>query len=258
MLASLTPDLVLLQEVNLNSLRLLLAESGLDWIRNAVDLRRPGQGDAPVRRRGVSVAGRGREPLTSLLLLDLPLPERTLICELPIQGGETLTVASYHAPPGVSWHEKKPQQAVGFANWLKTVKGPAILGLDANTPKLDTIDFANTRTHWHTGDRKLNGEPGDDLLVGSGHIHGLEDALRLWLDDHPEELAQIRREHPLGPLAVSHRTGKRKGQPGTDRRFDSIWVSNHFQVRKVEYLYEQSLAAGSDHAAVVADLTLNL
>jgi endonuclease/exonuclease/phosphatase family metal-dependent hydrolase len=258
LLSSLGPDFVLLQEVNLKSLPLLLAESGLNWTRNAVDLREPFPDDSPVRRRGVSVAGRGPEPVTSRLLLDLPLPERTLICEIPTRPDELLIVASYHAPPGVNWHEKKPQQAVGFARSLATVNGPALFGIDANTPKLDAIDFADTRTHWHTGDKKLKGAPGDDVLVGPHHIHALEDTLRLWLADHPEQLAQIRRDHPSGPLAVSHRTGRRTNHPGTDRRFDSIWVSKHFHVRNVQYLYEKAIAAGSDHAAVVADLTLNV
>jgi endonuclease/exonuclease/phosphatase family metal-dependent hydrolase len=250
------PDLVLLQEVNPNSLPLLLGEAGLGWCRSAVDLRTPSPDDTPVRRRGVSVAGRGPLPLASRLLLELPLPERALVCEIPIGSQESLTVASYHAPPGVNWHEKKPQQAVRFADWLRTVTAPALLGIDANTPKVDAIDLADTRTHWHTGDRKLHGEPGDDLLVGPGRVHALEDALRRWLSDHPDELERIRRERPSGPLALSHRTGRRKTHPGTDRRFDSIWISRHFQVESIDYLYDQSVTAGSDHAAVLVDLVL--
>lgn len=92
--------------------------------------------------------------------------------------------------------------------------------------------------------------------MGPGHVHGLEDALRRWLAEHPDELEAIRRARPSGPLALSHRTGRRKNHPGTDRRFDSIWVSKHFQVDAVDYLYERSVEAGSDHAAVVVDLVL--
>lgn len=37
------------------------------------------------------------------------------------------------------------------------------------------------RTHWHTGDRHLDGLPGDDLLVGPEPIYPLRDGLRTWL-----------------------------------------------------------------------------
>jgi hypothetical protein len=55
---------------------------------------------------------------------------------------------------------------LAFAVWLTTVPGPAAFGADANTPLIDAIDFNQARTHWQTGDRKLMGAWGDDLLVG--------------------------------------------------------------------------------------------
>ncbi len=35
-----------------------------------------------------------------------------LLRRIPLDRGLTLTVVSYHAPPGVNWQEKKPEQAV--------------------------------------------------------------------------------------------------------------------------------------------------
>lgn len=162
--------------------------------------------------------------------------------------------AVYHAPPGVSWFEKKAQQAVAFADWVAAVDGPVILGADANTPLVDHPDFEAVRTHWHSGKRRLRGAPGDDRLWAATKIHGLEDALRSWLRQNPQALAEIRASRPSGPLAFSHYTGKRTNSPGVPRRFDSIWVSSHFAVSAVAYPYEESIRAGSDHAAVVADL----
>jgi endonuclease/exonuclease/phosphatase (EEP) superfamily protein YafD len=184
-----------------------------------------------------------------------PLPEQVLTALVDI-GGIEVTVASYHAPPGVTWFEKKPAQAVAFAQQLAAVVGPVLFGADANTPRVDAIDFALTRTHWHTGARKLKGAPGDDLLFGPEKIHWLDDGLRRYLETHPAELSKLQADRPEGPLAVSYRTGKRKAHPGTDRRFDSIWVSNHFAVDAIAYPYDASIAAGSDHAAVVADLSM--
>lgn len=87
-------------------------------------------------------------------------------------------------------------------------------------------------------------------------IHPLRDALRRWFDQHSEALEAVRRDFPTGPLRVSHHTGRRKTSPGNPRRFDSIWVSDHFTVGRIDYPYAESCAAGSDHSAVVADLTL--
>jgi hypothetical protein len=70
--------------------------------------------------------------------------------------------------------------------------GSLLFGADANTPLIDECDFANTRTHWYTGNKRLNGEPGDDLLCGADKVHGLDDALRHWLALHPEEMDRIR------------------------------------------------------------------
>jgi hypothetical protein len=91
----------------------------------------------------------------------------------------------------VSWGIAKPRQAVALARWLSVQQGPVLLGADANTPLIDAVDFAATRTHWHTGSRRLNGEPGDDLLFGPDKIHPLDDGLRRWLADHPAETAAL-------------------------------------------------------------------
>ena len=158
-------------------------------------------------------------------------------------------------PPGVSYGIAKPRQAVAFASWLEGHRGPALFGADANTPLVDAVDFAAMRTHWHTGDRRLNGEPGDDLLFGPGKKHALDDALRRWLAEHPDEMAALavngRRATRCHP---SHRTAE--NAHGTGLRFDSVWISSHWTVRHIEHLYDGVIAAGSDHAVVVADVDL--
>ena len=104
--------------------------------------------------------------------------------------------------------------------------------------------------------KDLNGEPGDDLLVGPDKIHELEDAFRVHLRQNPAVAARIVEQNPEGPLAVSHRTGKRKNSAGNPQRYDAIWVSPEFDVGNVDYLYEKSVEAGSDHALVAADVSL--
>jgi hypothetical protein len=156
---------------------------------------------------------------------------------------------SYHAPPGVNWGLVKPRQANTCASWLATQAGPMLFGADANTPLVDAIDFADTRTHWHTGDRHLQGEPGDDRLWGPAKVHALDDALRRWLSERADTNAALRQTAPHGPLAITHRTGRRKNSAGTARRFDSVWISHHWRMREIQHLYDEGLAAGSARAA---------
>jgi len=253
LLRTLSPDLILLQEVNPGSAEVLGEAAAVDWLIRAVDLRSPEPDDRPVRSRGVAIAGRGQPPHRAWLPAAVPLPERILIAQLQ-SGGLGVTAVSYHAPPGVNWGLIKPRQAVAFASWLGAATGPVILGADANTPKIDAADFALTRTHWHTGARHLRGEPGDDLLFGPGKIHGLDDALRRWLAGHPDVAAAAAADRPRGPIVITHRTGKRRNSPGTGRRFDSIWVTPHWAVEHIDHLYNDAIRAGSDHAIVLADL----
>lgn len=252
-LAKLRPDLVLLQEVNPRSSDVLMTESGLAWLVRSVDLRAAAPDDRPVRRRGVAIAGKGPRPEeVALLPGDIALPERALTACVVLDGGP-MTALSYHAPPGVNWGIDKVRQAWACVRWLGVQHGPVVMGADGNTPEFAMPDFKDSRTHWHTGMRKLAGEPGDDILFGPNKRHRLTDALRTWLGQHPEEFGRIRTDYPAGPLALSHRTGRRRDSPGIDRRFDSIWLTPEFQVEGVAYPYQESIDAGSDHSAVVVD-----
>jgi hypothetical protein len=264
LLRELAPELMLLQEVNPGSSAVLADAAGADWMVKAIDLR--SRGSDISRRHGVAIAGHGLPPCRSWLLGEIELSERILLIETHTEGTPFIAV-SYHAPPGVSYGIAKPRQAVAFASWLSIQNGPLLFGADANTPLIDAFDFANTRTHWHTGNRHLHGEPGDDLLFGPDKVHDLDDALRRWLAFHPDEMDRLRASRPLAsptrrgmnsepPLAITHRTGRRKNSPGTGRRFDSVWVSRHWVVRDIKHLYEQGIAADSDHAPVMVDLDL--
>ena len=146
LLRELAPDLMLLQELNPDSSAVLADAAGADWMVRAIDLRTPEPVDSPVRRRGVAIAGHGLHPCRSWLLDEIRLSERILLIETQTEGTPFIA-ASYHAPPGVTWGIVKPRQAVAFASWLSTQNVPLLFGADANTPLIDALDFANTRTH---------------------------------------------------------------------------------------------------------------
>lgn len=247
------PDVVMFQEANRRCIDLVCSRAGLGWRHVAAEIRTAEETDTPVRQRGVALAGTGPAPASAEILHDVPLPERTIHASVELGGVET-RVASYHAPPGVTWFEKKPQQAVAFARWLAAQGGRVLFGADANTPEVDHPDFSSTRTHWHSGHSRLDGQPGDDLLWAESKAHHLQDALRVWLRENDEVAADLAAANPSGPLAITHRTGRRKASPGTARRYDCVWISDHFTVEAIDHPYEESVAAGSDHSAVVVDL----
>jgi hypothetical protein len=59
----------------------------------------------------------------------------------------------------------------------------------------------------------------------------------------------LRASNPSGPLAITHRTGRRKNSPGTGRRFDFVCVSHHWVVRHIEHPYEEGIAASRDEVS---------
>lgn len=250
-------DLVLLQEVSQGGLPRFCEAAGLDWFVHLreeffdlLSVRGRASGWA-AQARCVAIAGRGERMRGATVFPDLPLPEKVLAGWIDM-GGVRTTVVSFHAPVG-GWGLVKPRQAVRLAEWLACVDGPVVFAGDFNTPWLDPPDFDRVRTHWHTGDTKMGGALGDDLLVGPAPVHGLRDALRTFLGARPDELQAIRAARPDGPLALSYCKGERDDQRC---RYDAVWLSDHFEVDSVEYLYEESVAAGTDHALVLVDATL--
>ena len=125
------------------------------------------------------------------------------------------------------------------------------MGGDFNTPLLDPLDDDGVQTHWHTGSPKLGNIVGDDVLVGPHPWHGLRDAFRTWLAENEAEREVIRRDRPNGPLETTHRL---RGK--TPMRYDQIWLSEHFMVQGVQHLYAEAIEAGTDHALVIAEVTL--
>jgi hypothetical protein len=193
-----------------------------------------------VRRRGSGILGW------------LPRPEKFVFAEVLMPGwSRPVTVASYHASPG----DGKPECTLQVAHWLELEFGPAILGLDANSPGVDHPDPEQSVFYWQDPPF-AHCEP---ALIGppSARRHRLEDAFRLALADNPAQLDAIRAARPDGPLAVTYNRNPNAGG-FTPSRYDSLWVSPEFAVASVDHLWDdqrRSPLGGSDHAMVVATLT---
>jgi exonuclease III len=215
-----------------------------DWAISSLALRPPGPHEGRSRRLGCSLFGRAPFRLVaSGVLGHLAFPERSLVA-IADDGAGPITLGSFHMPPGASWGKIKPATMTAIARWLAEQDGRVILGIDANAPKLDHPDPAANEWWWKE-------EP---TLLGSNPLHHLRDAFRIFLEQHPEMMRLICAERPRGPLATSHVRGR--GRKRTACRYDFIYVTDHFAVEGMSYLMEEGLKAGSDHALVIATMSV--
>jgi hypothetical protein len=161
--------------------------------------------------------------------------------------GHPVRLCSFHARPGKGGGRGKPY--VGWvkqlfhrvcAGWLAAHSGTTVVGVDANSPKVDHPD----PNRWQPF------MAGEATLIGPRPEHHLRDALYRWLDDHPDELEHTRAERPDGPLAVTYIIPK----TGQLRRYDHLLVTDDVTVDAIDH--RPPHADGSDHGAIVAELGL--
>ena len=237
-LARIAPDVALLAEVTEPHFEAILKSGAFAWGEFSLSIRPPRKDEGRSRRLGCALFGRQHLTASDMRLLDLPFAERSLVAS--IEGnGITFAVCVFHAPPGASHGKIKPQSMVSVADWLSAQDGPILLGMDANAPKEDHWNHSSNVYWWKD-------EP---ALLGKEPVHHLSDLYRTFLRENPKY--RVRDD----PLAVSYKRGR--GSDRTDCRYDFLYGTNEFQPRFVHYPYEQSIAAGSDHAAVIADVELS-
>jgi endonuclease/exonuclease/phosphatase family metal-dependent hydrolase len=242
LLAGLNWDVLLLQEVTTSTwdALLTLGEAGV-WSRPHLPelLRPPRYHSGVVVRNGWRVTDSGTIP-------DVPSPERTISAVVD-RGTAQIAVASLALPPGVAWGDAgKGRQADRIATWLAARDLPTVVGIDANTPRWDRPELEDC-VWWNEQ------EP---LLLGDGRRHDLRDAYRSALAADPERRATILAERPEGPLAVTHLRGR--GANRAECRYDHMLVSPEVDVIALDHLWEEAVAAGSDHALLRAELTFGM
>jgi endonuclease/exonuclease/phosphatase family metal-dependent hydrolase len=182
--------------------------------------------------------------LSGARVLDVPSPERALHA-VAAAGTQSIVVASMALPPASSraWGPAaKVAQAEAIATWLAETGVPTIVGIDANTPKVDHPELARS-VWWNAGEERL---------LGVDRIHRLRDVYREVVERDAALSASTVASRPDGPLAVSYRRGR--GVRAVDCRYDVILVSSDIAVCSGGYEYEVAVAAGSDHALVWAEL----
>ncbi|MGH7799912.1 MAG: endonuclease/exonuclease/phosphatase family protein [Thermodesulfobacteriota bacterium] len=241
LLSKVNSDILAFQEVNPKFYNALSNTNLFTFSVFSPLLRRHHKTYRKARRLGCALFG--KTPFTivsSFLLDDVPFPERALVVRL--KSPECfITACSFHTPPGASWGELKPESHKILAMWLSSQKNRFILGIDANAPKTDHPDITKNEWWWKE----------EILLLGAKPLHNLKDTLRVYLDSHPDILQSIKQSRPNGPLTVSYIRGNRSR---IWCRYDLIYATPDIRVNNVEYLYEESVKAGSNHAMVVSEL----
>ncbi len=182
-----------------------------------------------------------------------PMPERlayrssgrSILAELALNG-ETFVVGSFHATPGagtvggMNVGEWKPFFHGAVALELAQIEAPFVFGIDANEPRSETLESVSF--HWVEG---RSGSAKLQALLGLDPIHRSCDLLREWLRTSGREPAS---EELLEVTYAPRETFQ--------RRFDSIWATPEFTLRHFSTQLDQAVAAGGDHALLVADLRL--
>ncbi|MGB9666531.1 MAG: hypothetical protein ACPL2N_04400 [Candidatus Cryosericum sp.] len=238
LLATQDADIVLLQDVGPSAVRAVLDNRHWDSVLDTWSLEPAPSG---ARRGGCLIATVGAWVLAPSLRA--PPLSRRLLAGTAERAGTAVTLLSGYAPTNAGQgRAQRPAFFDALADWLSTAMPPLVLGMDANGPRVDHPDLL--RSVWWN--------PEEEAVLGSGAW--TEDALRLWYADRPAEWKRRLRSYPNGPLADSYHRG-RKGKY-LRCRYDSIRVSPGIRILDVRYLYDDALRAGSDHALVVADLSL--
>ena len=184
-----------------------------------------------------------------------PSPKRPLAGQIHrAVPGRRLAVLSAALPPGGirqgqqpapgadPWGARKAEQAHAIADWVDTQRDdglPVVVGIDANAPATDPPDWNDIRYWWDAEARLL----GPDAAA--------KDAYRLWLDEHPDELARLTQLRPHGPLACTHLRGNT-----IPARYDHLLVSDDVGIICIDHVVADAFAAGSDHALVHAQVAL--
>ena len=129
----------------------------------------------------------------------------------------------------------KAVQFRSFAEGMRDYK-PDIVSLDANEPKVDHYDSE----HMEFFDQGDKGK-GAGLFFNEIKKQDLKDS---YVENYNSNV-YVQGE----PLTTSHIINGSQ-----HRRYDFVFVKNDMKVMSVDYLYDEAVAASSDHAMIVVEV----
>ena len=228
--------IAILQEVTPSQYELF--KSNFKNIRYSLDYRKPGSFDTRQRKLGIAIICSDDIKIKSADVLNRALlPDRTLMLDVEYKES-MLRVMGLHSITGVAHKQAKSIQFLSWAEAVDTFK-PDIVAFDANEPAKDHYDvdkmkfFAQSKTE--------NGY-GAKTFFTTLKDTGLVDAFAVNYDQH----LYVEGE----PLTMSHHIAR-----GDQRkRYDFIFVNKTVSVANCEYMYDEAVKAGSDHALIYCNM----
>ena len=231
--------LVQLQEVTTSHFRTIANLLEAQSSAHSLTLRPKGKFEGKNRELGVATFVFGGELTKVDLLHRSVFPERTLISELEIEN-TPLRILNFHSLTGVGYRHAKSSNFSSIADYLHAFPVD-IFSCDANEPNIDALDIEDM-VFFDNGDKGKCAS----LVFGRDKVHELNDVWRTHTHATGLFLNLESQELPIS-YAINSKLLK---------RYDFIYAAKHFQPIAINYLYNTSILASSDHAMVVADLLL--
>lgn len=202
----------------------------------SLDYRKPGKYDTKQRELGVAIACSDDIVIRSADVLSrCLLPDRALMADLEYNG-KPLRVIGMHSITGISHKRAKSMQFLSFAESIDEFK-PDIVAFDANEPAIDHYDIEKMEFF----DNQDHGK-GAETFFKTLHNTGMQDVYLVNYDVENYTKGE--------PLAVSHRFEVNN----KSKRYDFIFMSKDIAVSQSDYLYDEAIKAGSDHALIVCEV----
>ena len=208
-----------------------------DGVAYSLDLRKAGKNEGKNRRMGVATYVFGGELLDSELVTRSIFPERTLHSTVKF-GDKDISVLNFHSLTGVDYKKAKSSNFASLADFIHDQELD-FFTCDANEPKTDSLEDKETE-FFDNRDKGRNAS----LIFGKDKVHSMSDAFKTHIRNTDGNAR-------LSPLAVSHVISKR-----FKRRYDHIYNSDRWTVNDVQYPYEESIEASSDHSAVIGNFSI--
>ena len=226
---------IILQEVTPDIFSQIEKEYGATHsLAYSLDYRKPGMFDSSARELGVLILCSKNISIQESGVVERNVfPDRTIWATIEWEGRE-LKVLGLHSITGCGYHRAKSAQYDTFAEFIEDYR-PDIIGIDANEPKEDGLDVEQMMFY-------NNGNGARCFFRGVKRI-GLVDA---YIEGNAIT------EYVQGEYLTPSCYVRRKGAV----RYDFLFVRKNFKVLTCKYLYEEALEVESDHALIVAELSI--
>ena len=226
---------VMLQEVKPHAYEHIRTALGQNYhLLYSLDYRKPSNYDSGARKLGVLIIVSKEAIIKDVGVIERSLfPDRTMYATIDLNGTQ-YKLLTLHSITGCDYKKAKSVQFDAFSEFIDTYH-PDVIGIDANEPRFD---------HWDIGQMRFydNG-PGAKIFFETIAKIGL-------LDSYVAANRITECEEGL-PLTTSHHI-RRKGNV----RYDFLFVKNHIKIERMEYQFDEAIAAGSDHALLLCETAI--